>query len=413
MKVNLYNNKIILVILLLPLIEPSGISDMAIYNGGVWVAIDSIFSVLRHFSPILALIIIFHESKTYRPSRIVILIITYEAWFLLSCFINSNITGTVKTIIISTITISLICDYYMSINKQIDFFEIISLLLCFFVVLNFVTLLIFPGGMYTDDRGWRTGNFFLGNKNRFMYFFIPCLAFTAMKHYIKFGKLKTSFYLLLCVIVVSALMSNSSTAAVSAVMFLVLIIMFGKRKIPKYINIFSAFILMTLLSVLFVLFNFQIMFNSVLQALFGKDATFSSRIRIWQESLGYILSKPILGSGYKVFDMITWTATQAHNNYIDIMVVGGIVLFIVYCLIIFATEKKLRECENNCIRNVITFLIWGYYVLFLMEARRVDVMVYAVYILAYHSKSIVAQVNSMGSIRKKRMVKLGSLHFEI
>ncbi len=74
----------------------------------------------------------------------------------------------------------------------------------------------------------------------------------------------------------------------------------------------------------------------------GRDASFTGRMPLWEESLGLIAQAPVLGYGYSGFwnvdskdvqylwAVIGWEAPNAHDGYLDILLQLGIVGLVLY-----------------------------------------------------------------------------------
>ena len=59
-----------------------------------------------------------------------------------------------------------------------------------------------------------------------------------------------------------------------------------------------------------------------------------------------------------------------HNMYMDILVVGGIMLLAVFTFMILMIDKKVKQCTILEIKNISNFIFVGYGILFITEARR-------------------------------------------
>jgi len=89
-------------------------------------------------------------------------------------------------------------------------------------------------------------------------------------------------------------------------------------------------ILMTIVVALF-LYGFGTPFGartigSGLLQMLGRDATFTDRDQIWAELIPIVMQRPILGHGYGGFWILATRnqVTEAHNGYLDVMLVLGV-----------------------------------------------------------------------------------------
>jgi exopolysaccharide production protein ExoQ len=103
----------------------------------------------------------------------------------------------------------------------------------------------------------------------------------------------------------------------------------------------GAFILVTVVVILFlyglgVPFGARTIGSDILQ-LVGRDPTFTDRDQIWAELIPIAMQRPILGHGYGGFWILATEnqVTEAHNGYLDVMLVLGVVgVFLVFAFVV-------------------------------------------------------------------------------
>jgi O-antigen ligase len=144
--------------------------------------------------------------------------------------------------------------------------------------------------------------------------------------------------------------SRSQTSIMSAVFGIIFMLLLMRtpgtmrRSMPYLVGGFAALILIYALAVLRLVPGLEILLSPI-QALTGKDLTFSGRAEIWQVLTEHIRFSPWLGSGYGAYwigpyptspsyEMLTrlyFYPTEGHNGYLDIINdlgrVGGVGLF--------------------------------------------------------------------------------------
>jgi len=100
-------------------------------------------------------------------------------------------------------------------------------------------------------------------------------------------------------------------------------------------------VLMTIVVILF-LYGFGTPFGartigSGLLQMLGRDATFTDRDQIWAELIPIVMQRPILGHGYGGFWILATKnqVTEAHNGYLDVMLVlGAAGVFLVFGFVV-------------------------------------------------------------------------------
>lgn len=140
---------------------------------------------------------------------------------------------------------------------------------------------------------------------------------------------------------------TSIMAAVFGIMFMLLLMRTPgtmRRSMPYLVGAFAALILIYALAVLRLVPGLEILLSPI-QAMTGKDLTFSGRAEIWQILTEHIRLNPWLGSGYGAYwigpdpvspsyEMLVrlyFYPTEGHNGYLDVINdlgrIGGVGLF--------------------------------------------------------------------------------------
>ena len=73
------------------------------------------------------------------------------------------------------------------------FIKNMAIIIGIIIVANFITIVMHPGGLYTDSRGWKA-NWVMGYYNSHIFTYLPWLAFSYMYIYKLRGKLSACIY---------------------------------------------------------------------------------------------------------------------------------------------------------------------------------------------------------------------------
>ncbi len=364
----LINNKTVILLLFLPFVEPFGTESMATYLGGIWTYIHMVFSILKWMS---FLVIAFtFIRRRLQMSIIVWLLVIYQMWIITITIIRLGITFSQISNSITAIGAALLFEYYLSRGDQKTFLRVVELTLTAWIILNFITIVLYPNGMYVDNRNWRL-NWILGYKNIHIYYYLPFLAISAISQYIRNKRLKGSYYAMVVLAIISAYLAKSFTTLLAVFLFFCFIILFADKTLPAFMNMNVIYITSMIISI----FVIKGSVSRIIETfnIFNKDAsTVSSRIYIWQRARSDLIRHPLLGNGLVRYTTLfkTWDVTQMHNMYLDVLTIGGIVLLIILSLIIYTDNQCLKESSVPFLRNVIIFVFLAYSVLFVAEARR-------------------------------------------
>lgn len=372
--------RLILIFLFLPFFKPRGVIDMAKYVGGIWTGINTIYLVLKVFSLLILLIgLILHYRKM---NWYFVPVLLYQL-FLIG---NDYIRGiSAKESIISLLIWMLFIftmDMLIKDGKSEDFFGSIAFILFMLVLINFISLIVCPNGMYTDERGW-IYNWFLGYKNGHIYIQLPYIAFSAMYFIKKENCLPLIFWLSQLIVLASAIICGSSTGAGVILLVLVLLFAYNIKKVTTRINIIVVFLGFSILSLLFIKYNFQNNFSELIYFLFRKEATFTSRTDIWKMSSTVFWDNKFFGVGNSVYylEAVKMVVTQSHNRYLDILYTGGMIGYLLYTLMIISSGYKAYKNKRCFIITILTIVCTAYFLLFVFEAKRDFDLFYIILIL--------------------------------
>lgn len=234
-------------------------------------------------------------------------------------------------------------------------------LFAIFLLCQVFTQLYFPFGIdvlhpYGDNR-----EYFLGRKNAIT----PYLIFVMGCFYLLIGdmgrKLRYSEILMLVFGGVISLLSNSSTTIICFVLFILFRFLGIKNQIS---NAYLKTILMVYGIFSFLIFSAQSSFLGTITGLFGKDATFSGRLNIWQQAISFFTTNPLFGNG---LDLIfnPWTngitVKTAHNYLLDLLARFGIVTGVIFVVILISFIFGKNRIKSKVLFTIL--ICYLYYIL--------------------------------------------------
>ena len=387
----------IIFLLLLFLIEPDGIRDGATFRGGLFNIFHLFFNSAKYFSIALSFLMLFLMK---RPSIMLMMVGVYNGYLLLSSMINENFTTSYLVIVTICVSLAIFTEYYMK-EAPINFLKALSALLVIYICINLISLILYPEGLYVDDRWW-SKNYFLGFKNRHIYYFLPCILCVSIYQFIQYKHIKLLFYVLLFIFMISCVLNSSTTSLIVIFLFCVMCLLLRRVKFPLGVNPAFFFIVGAIISFFMISTSITGKFDNstdYLTEFFDKEYnTVGNRTVIWKESLLYIYRHPIIGNGNLTFDVgWDWDVSQVHNQYLDFIVQGGIILFIIFFIQIFLLSRKMSKLKSKEVYNILLFVLITYSIEFLMEGKRNHYLWFVSMMMAYN---VVPIVNDL-KIRKK------------
>lgn len=382
--------RIMIICLVLSLFEPRGVAELAIYWGGIWDWLDLLFKIWKYISfPALA---IFYVLNIKKISQLLVLLIVQEIIIIFSSVKNGNMDASVLLNAITFIVAVSLVDFCVKKNEIIFFLQTLVNVLGAFIIVNFVSILLFPKGIYVDHRGWEN-NYFFGYKNSHIYVYIVYFVAMEILHYLQSRPLGIKGYGMFALALISSFLCDSSTSLVAFSITTILVIFFHKIRIPKIVSLSKIYFSSMLMSILIVLFQVQTVFSNFIENVLNRTITFTGRTKIWTVALSYIVRRPIIGNGSILFEHLfkTWTVTQGHNYFLDLVLVGGVTLLIINAAIFISVSKRVSMIRETSLYTMLIFILTAYGILFLMEASRGNVYMYIVLALCFNIPKIINQ----------------------
>lgn len=240
---------------------------------------------------------------------------------------------------------------------------------------NTITLVVFPGGLYTTNYGWNL-YWLIGQKQDwnvvYIAFFISSLLLWNET------KLKLFSFWVYSMMVYSFIVQLPLGLVLFFFITVSLLLFSKKRRLLKAKDMFIVnVILEVLLIVVAYLFEIISWINELLSKMSANEIltkrdTMLSRVNMWRDGLGQFVSHPILGVGNVSEDRwsdlfhLSSYHPNFHNTPIDIMVTSGMIGIIAYVLVYVYVAKRL---DASMSRNsmIITYGIFGINILMLVE----------------------------------------------
>ena len=288
--------------------------------------IDSLFDVMRILLCfICALLLIKNPISINRCSKVLGLIVCSEVWKILSSLMN----GTSYTDWGSTLNVFGISIFtYLSLNQSPKaFFKGGSLLLGSYVVINTLTVFLFPNGMYASSM--YTMNFFLSYRTAWFVFYLEAAFLCLLNNELYPSKEAKSWlvFVLLCEYL-SMIKVWTATGLLCITLGLLLVYLWKKKRIPSF-SVKAIILVEMILCAIIVLFHMQEKFSFLIVGILKKDITFSQRVRIWNNALNAVLKSPWIGYGAmntsRAVSILGYGVNHAHCYYLNTALYYGII----------------------------------------------------------------------------------------
>lgn len=382
----LFHNKWFVFFSMMFLIKPGVVSGMAALG-----ALDSLFDIMRIMLCMICLLMFVKRKVVINKASITIgLIVCGELWKIASSIMNGMVYNgwgaTLNTLGITMFT-------YLALKQDSKaFFEGGSLLLGSYVIINTMTVLLFPNGMYASSM--YTMNFFLSYRTAWFIFYLEAtfLCLLSNELYPSKSKRRWLLFVLFCEYL-SMIIVWTATGLFCITLGLLLILLWKQNRF----KVFSLKTIMLAEIALFfgiVVFQMQEKFAFIIVNILKKDITFSQRVRIWNNAIDAVRNSLWIGYGSmdasKAASILGYGVNHAHCYYLNTTLYFGVVglgLGLATIYYAFSSRKKDRDSES-----AVTIINYGMLVA-LMTAFQVEAMMSIGYYLCM-MYIVVAYLNS-------------------
>lgn len=320
---------------------------------------------------IFALFILNSVRKKKRVSPQITIWVIFWCYLLANTIIQGRITNDFFVGALSMIAGLMLVD--LNIDRPRHMLSV--LLVCFeiLIYLNLITMILAPQGMYISNATGNTENWLLGYDNFFEQTFIPAYI-TALLYGYLYKKFLRAGLLIIC-IHISALFTYPGTLLI-CLLFLDILYFFGIYKLKRLFNLRNMILVILAANIGILLFDIQTQLGQIIFALLNKDVTFTGRTRIWELSMYQILQSPIIGYGfsdgtYRLTQMqnLMRGAFNCHNEYLEILWEGGVVLLFIFVASVLFMIKKTNETKELRTTQIITLGICAFFIAFIAKAH--------------------------------------------
>lgn len=365
------------ILVFLPFLEPSYFVRNSI--------IHKVFLILRLISYMM---VIYKVSTNYRkkkPSFAILLIFLLFFQLLVSTYING-----VNTISAFQYMIKMIpCIVYVdSFDKgRIKYvIKALVIILSIYIYINFITVILFPSGLYVGDKVKET-YYFLGHNNSAIKFLLPAIIFRGLYEYLEYNRITCKTYIIAIISILTVIITWSNTAMIGIGIMVLYIFILRKIKINYILKV--LFFLPIVLFLILVLQNQLQWLSYIIVDLFGKEMSLTGRVDIWNLAIKAISRRPLWGYGYDVklyeIENMFFEPSSCHNYFLDLLFRGGIFQLVIQLILnwvccISLSKKITKESK------LLGFGILSYFIIWQVEVFTFTgvPLMFIIFILAYN-----------------------------
>lgn len=335
--------------------------------------------IFNAFLMITAIITLFLTIKNSKIKSNIIYLTIFLAFLFVPTIIYNGDINTCFTIFLDSITLSLLINYMSERNCKL-FYSAFNDLLVILILINILSIIFFPTGLYIDSNGYKD-NWFLGFKNIHILFIMPGIIVNIINSYINRGKLLLSNYIFIFICLSSLILSNSSTSILGISILLIYLIFKKVLNNLNFINIKSLSLTYLVLFFSVIIFKVQNLLSFIFVDILHKDLTFTGRTIVWSDVIKLIGNKPIFGYGVeyrftRLARSINLQVYHAHNEILEIIYKTGLIGLISFVIFFTVSVKKLYINKDNEFVKVLSFIMFIFMVMMLTEAYSLENILY-------------------------------------
>lgn len=376
--IKILKKELLIFILIIPYFKPDYFSYIPV--------IRNIYSLLKFiflYFLILQFLSVWIRNKI-KWNGFLLLIISLNLFPILRMFLVTGWNGEPIKQFIDVIALILIFEIY-----QKDWNALIRALMTFFelmVYANFITILVFPQGLYHEGLYW--DNWLLGYSNSEVKYLMVAGLISII--YSCITKTKKRSVILSCVVVITLLRLASVTGIVGMTVMIGLYLLQSKRKINIF-NLKNVAVATAICFIYFIIEQNIVKYVDIIAKVTGKTVTFTSRFNIWAKTIDLWLKNPMMGYGWKTsvqrgIEYRNIYATNAHNTYLEYLYLGGIIELVLFIVTIYMIYRIAKLNQGTVAVKSIYACMGGFLIMMLTEAYTSPTVQF-IYILCYYVAS--------------------------
>lgn len=260
------------------------------------------------------------------------------------------------------------------------------------VLINVITTVFYPEGIISSRIG------FWGMKNAQLTYFMFTISLSMIDDYIVYKKIKQRTIGLVFLAFINFYLNTSLGSCIAIAVCLVLLLweICTRSKFLIYRNLL-------ILPIAFIpLQSFILYFARIY---FGKGNSYLTRQYIWKLTMEQIKKSPIRGYGlvfseYRNRIMNNIFANSAHNQVLEILYEGGILLLGVFIVIILQQYKILMRNKNELLAKCLSIALVSLYIGTMVEVQAHHILFFPTLILPVYYERLT-QIERKSSRRIK------------
>ena len=349
--------------LILPLIAPEGLIIISP------VLYKILYGYFRYASLgiVFAMFAVFHISKKKKMDIFLIFFFLLVAVNVGITWLHHEATYACIVVYINAIAVVMLSEIYE--NDIFELLDVIYVYLVILLILNMICIMAYPKGMYKllSVEGYQE-NWLLGYKSSLQYYILPVYCIALIR--VKYKEKKWFEYFVLLLIHIESFQVRNQMLIIGILLLDILLIF----NLCRYTKIFNSITYCLGAIVLnYLLLSMQILnsktFMYIANEILHKNLL-TSRGRVWKITENWIRKSWIWGYGRvdnEVRYLMYGNVAHSHNQILEFLFQGGIILLGCYLLINVYIAQKLYKNKDTYLAQILSACILALYIMTSVE----------------------------------------------
>lgn len=330
-----------------------------------------------------------HYLRKKTISKIVFFIILYSVYLLIDGYFHG--AGLQLNLVMTQLRIiamAMIFRYGIEI-KVIDCLRIFSIVTGLLVLLNFISVIVFPQGLYITEV-YDKGNWLFGYKNTAIYIILPAICVSAAYSIMAYKKYNIYVLMLFIISILTQILSDCKTGIVGLAYLGFLLLIIRKKDLPKFLNLKTEIILILLMIVSIVSTSIIDNLNEYIIVL-GEEKSLLSRFEVWERAIELFMKSPVFGyglqstEGYRKIinlDLGYTMFSHPHNYILYLLLQGGLIGICLVVYLFYLLGKKCKKHNNLYMARLLIVMYMIFFILGITESMTGAILLLPILVLA-------------------------------
>ena len=383
---------LIFLLLTIPFFQVDFLVETVSFAGKAYTACQIIAGVAVIF-------LIFKDRLIKKISPLLLLFIAYLFLLCLASVINGGSLKTALGYSFSTLAFCLVAEYGI-LHDLRSFFTAQILFFGTLTLVNFLSVLLFPGGLYRYLEHY-TDTWLLGFKSGHIVYQLAFIFFSVLFAVLCNKKKRYISYIAVAVSLISNILVKNTTGTVILIAIAAVVVIPGILKLTKVMNILTYTGIAVFLNLIIVVFRRQDLFEWFISGVLHKRLDLTHRVSIWDKALESIGEHKIIGHGYRDF-VFSPRIVTTHNEMLEVLYKTGALGLVIFLCIMAVAIFFLFKNRKMPGAGYTSFFAGSFFIMFIVEQYA---FVYFFYLFIFAVRSGILEANVKKQQLKENIVE--------